>query len=467
MKLFIAVCLSLVAGTLTGQECNCPSELSFAIQYFEQNNPAFQTLKSDPRPLRKYRAGVRKLKKEVKSEKDYDRCIIYLERYVTLLKDHHSGIGFNIKRRDLSTEALIAEFRSSKEYRQFEKIPVDTGYLFAFLGQKDIADIQGIYSDGRGTIFGIMEKEPPHHYQAVVLRPTKLLDLGHILMELVRRPDSSFDITYNVGLLGFNFQRIFKNVVIENGQMPGFGFSKNVVPGPKGKSYAFRSLNDSSNYLRLGSFDGRLKHELDSFYRTIDEAIRCKPFLVIDLRNNGGGSEASYYNLLPYAYTNPLRIDSAIIWVSPENIKRYEEMGGGESESDLIGRMKAAKPYTFIPLSEETMHSWTLDSGTVMPRKIALLFDRGTASSAEGMILYYMQSSKVITVGENSGGYLGYGNVMTAQTPCGKFTLQSTTTKYFEKSKYEFTGIEPMFRLEKDRDWVLFADKLLREGEAE
>ncbi|MGZ5248496.1 MAG: hypothetical protein ACXWCR_15420, partial [Flavitalea sp.] len=64
-------------------------------------------------------------------------------------------------------------------------------------------------------------------------------------------------------------------------------------------------------------------------------------------------------------------------------------------------------------------------------------------------------------IGENSGGYIGYGNVMTAQTPCGQYTIQCTTTKYAEKSKYEFIGIPPQFKPGKEQDWIKYAtDKL-------
>jgi hypothetical protein len=57
---------------------------------------------------------------------------------------------------------------------------------------------------------------------------------------------------------------------------------------------------------------------------------------------------------------------------------------------------------------------------------------------------------------------MGYGNVMTAKTPCGKYTIQCTTTRYFEKSKYEFTGITPMHRVSKKTDWINYARALLK-----
>jgi len=83
-------------------------------------------------------------------------------------------------------------------------------------------------------------------------------------------------------------------------------------------------------------------------------------------------------------------------------------------------------------------------------------------AACEGMIIYAMQSDKVITLGENSGGYLGYGNVKSEMVPCGKYIINSTTTMYSEKSKFEFIGITPQIKLNPDQDWVKSAITVLQ-----
>lgn len=461
-KLLILV--SLVSPFyLLAQDCSCAGQLDNIIIYFERNNPAFQKIKTNPEDHKAYKKELKKVRKEARSVEDADQCILYMERYVALLKDHHSGIGFNLKRTDLSTDKQINELKSSKEYLKFKKMTIDTASIIKTLGNAPREGIEGIYSDGKTILFGIIREEDiPGRYIGVILKANKLLDIGHVILELSHKEGNSYDVKYNVGLLGFNFQKIYRHLEIENGQIASFGFSKILQGTTREKQYEFRELNETTNYLRLHSFDYRLTRELDSFYTTIDTRIKSKPYLVIDLRNNGGGSESAYFNLLPYAYTKPLVIDPADVWVSPENINRYEE--SPQRNPSLIERMKAAVPYTFIPQVEGAMDTWTLDSSTVFPKRIALLYNRGTASAAEGMILYFLQSDKVITVGENSGGYIGYGNVMTAHTPCGKFTVQSTTTKYQEKSKYEFVGIEPMYKVPVKTDWIHYAEGVLKKG---
>jgi hypothetical protein len=457
MKSFLTVILLVTGHFLSAQNCDCASQLSYTIQYFEENSPAFQKIKNNDKDYTTYAKGILKIRTEASKEKDPDRCIFYLDQYVGLLKDHHSAIGFNLKREDLGSEEKIEAFKKSDKYQKFEKIEIDTSKLIPYLESKTLNEIEGIYSDGRSLTFGlILRKGSKNKYRGVLLRKNRLMDQGHVLLDLTRKKDNSFDVIYNIGLLGFNFRRIYKNMVIEKGQIPSFGFSKTSGTKENSNYYEFKSLDNSTNYLRLSSFDSRHTNELDSFYTTIAAQLSTKPKLIIDLRNNGGGSERSYLNLLPYAYTDPLKIDSAHIWVSPENIKRYEEIGTDQYK-ELIERMKSAKPFTFIPFTKDAAYTWSLDSITTMPSKIAVLYNRGTASAAEGFVLYLMQSKKVITIGENSGGFIGYGNVMTAQTPCGQYTIQCTTTKYAEKSKYEFTGIPPQFRPGKNQDWIGYA----------
>lgn len=459
MRPLIIVFVLLMGSRLAAQPCDCASQLRYTIRYFEDNNPAFQKVKASPAEYARYRAEADKLEKAAGAETDADRCILYMDRYAILLKDHHSDIGFNLQRKELGTPELIQQFKESAEYRQFKKITIDTAAVIAMLKSKRPDEVEGIYING-GLVVGISRNEgSPNDYTGVALKRTRLFDAGHVLLELSRQPDSSFDITYYTGLLGFTTEKVIKNNRIEQGNIPSLGFVKSAGTASAQKEYAFLVLDPSTNYLRLHSFDGELTEELNMFYEEIDSQLQSRPFLIIDLRDNAGGSEASYVNLLPYAYTQPMQIDSAEVWVSPDNIRHYEELG--DKHKELVRRMKEATPFTFISESLGGSYTWEQDSGTVYPKKIALLFDRGSASAAEGMIYYFRQSSKVITMGENSGGYIGYGNVMTTVMPCGKFTIRSTVTKYSRKSVYEFAGIPPEYRLSKDQDWVKEARKLL------
>lgn len=433
-------------------------QFSYVRSYFENNNPAFQKIRNDASAYKIYNGRVLRLKNEISKEKSGDRCNIYFDRYLALLKDHHSGIDINLQRLniDINNQQTLDSFKSTANYRSFKKIAIDTAALLSQLRSKLPSDIEGLYSNGRNIFLGII-KTKPDNYIGVVMRKNKLLDVGHILLELRKISNTRFECVYHTGLLALNFKDVYKNIEIKNGSIPEIDFFKEGVQKIHDKEYSFTELDHTTNYLKLASFDKSLQQELDSFYQSIDSIVQSKPYLIIDLRNNGGGAEACYLSLMKYIYTRPLQVDDIEVWVSPDNIKRYEELA---YNPPLIKRMKEAKPFTFIPQVVNGMESWTME-GTTYPKKIAVLYNRKTASSAEGMITYCMQSDKVITVGENSGGFIGYGDVMSATIPCGKFSIRSTTTKYHRNSKYEFVGIKPMYNVSDKQDWVEFARKML------
>lgn len=459
-KLLFCLLAGLLPVSVWAQNCNCKTDFDFVVNYFENNNPAFQQLKASPEAWARYQKELASLQQETQKETDNDNCLLYMEAYVGLLKDHHSAINVNLSRKDLSTPEKIESFKASPEYLAYKKLDTDTARLIHELQQKPVASIEGLYTNGSSIYFGIREVAPGE-YQGIVLRKNKFLDPGHVLLELKSQGPGRYRCTYHIGLLGFNFGHITKTLGIENGNIPEFGFSKQAGPASNNLlPYEYKALDEKTNYLRLSSFNASLINELDSFYKAILPELKAKPYLVIDLRNNGGGSERAYYNLMPLIYTNPLEVDDVQVWVSADNIRRYEEAG---RDSVLIARMKAATPFSFIPQTAKNINRWKLKNPSKTPLKIAVLFNRGTASSAEGMITYCMQSKKVITLGQHSGGYIGYGDVMHTNTPCGNYDIASTTTKYKRNSRYEFTGIPPQVELPAETDWVEYARKKLEE----
>jgi hypothetical protein len=460
MKRIFALLLITATTNAFAQDCSCRSQFAFVKDYYEKNNPAFQKIKADNKDYKAYTVELDKLTREIGKESNNDRCNIYFEKYVSLLKDHHSGIDLNLKRQplDLSNQKAIDSFKSTVAYKSFKKVKIDTTALLRTMRSKPSDDIEGLYTSGSISI-AIVKGEGKGQYQGIVTRQNKLLDVGHVLLDLSKTGDRIYQCIYHTGLMGLNFQNIYKAVELREGRIPEIGFTKIGIEDIEGrKPYSFKLLDDSTGYLQLLSFDKKYKNELDSFYKTLDLVIQSKPNLIIDLRDNGGGAEDCYLNLVKYIYTRPLVVDEIQVWNSPDNIRRYEEV---QYNLPLVARMKEAKSYEFMEQVVKAPDTWKM-TGTEYPKKLVVLFNRHTASSAEGMITYAIQSEKVITMGENSGGFIGYGDVMTATIPCGKYSLRSTTTKYFNNSKYEFVGIPPMVNLKGKKDWIGEARKVLK-----
>ncbi len=59
-------------------------------------------------------------------------------------------------------------------------------------------------------------------------------------------------------------------------------------------------------YFRIPSFDPSQKKAIDSVLDANDEMLSKMPNLIIDIRGNGGGSDFSFSNIVPYLKTNPI-----------------------------------------------------------------------------------------------------------------------------------------------------------------
>jgi hypothetical protein len=217
------------------------------------------------------------------------------------------------------------------------------------------------------------------------------------------------------------------------------------------KPYEYKVILDSINYVRLSSFDGKLEKELNTFYDSIAMSLMSKPYLVVDLRDNGGGNDVCYHKLMRFIYTNPIEIDDCEVWASEENIRLYSKYFAHNKA--LIQRMKESKINSFVTVSKNQI--WKIENKTSYPLRVFILQNKGMASSAEDFVFYAHQSKKVTTIGTNTGGYTGFGNVMTVYTPNKLFQLQTTTTRYKKGSKFEYVGHSPDIKIQDFTTWEI------------
>ena len=60
----------------------------------------------------------------------------------------------------------------------------------------------------------------------------------------------------------------------------------------------FKQISNETNYFRIHSFDFENKTVIDSILKENKEKLISKENLIIDVRNNGGGSDLSYYPMM-------------------------------------------------------------------------------------------------------------------------------------------------------------------------
>ena len=464
--------LTIIAGTLLsyvalGQpECDCESELKFIIDYIETNVPSFQD-NVDTTNQEAYDLFKERVMADAKLADSKAACFKTLTYYVEFFKDNHTSLQSYSKEVDENDSASVAEFLTSDAYLLAEEYELKN----AQPGQYPLGDIRGTYQshDGRYTMAVVPDQGPYRDYVGVITESkSKLWKPNQVRMELKEIDEGHWEAFVYEDDHSLKFYRDYPFV---NGVLGDRWFNirmdRKVNPVVDATdSLTFRMVNDSTAYLRLPSFLTSQVKPIDSLVTAVDDKIKQTPYLIIDVRNNGGGSGENALRLLDYYYTHPIQKDRVELYVTEGNIKKYEKLyqeavqdtvnyseGFRSWARHIIQRMKAAPPRRYLLLSGKDDYI-TNDSVYATPQKVAVLYNKYCASSCELLLFWARDSDKTILVGENSGGYVGYGEAVRVKTPCFGFNFPTTTTRYQNSRQYEADGIPPDYILSNDTDWI-------------
>lgn len=112
--------------------------------------------------------------------------------------------------------------------------------------------------------------------------------------------------------------------------------------------WTFKSIDSTTLLFRIPNFSWNSKPIIDSLIRTNYDLISKTPILIIDLRGNGGGTDYSYLELLPFLYTQPY-VCKGVEWLaSKDNIEFFEnalKTGNVKKghEEDLVNQVRVMK----------------------------------------------------------------------------------------------------------------------------
>lgn len=218
-------------------------------------------------------------------------------------------------------------------------------------------------------------------------------------------------------------------------------------------------LDDETVLLRFPSFEWGEKKNIDSLLQAYDQRLKKLPNWIIDLRGNDGGTDYAFSGLIPYIYTNPIKIKPDEFLSSKENIKilskNLKDNELPQAGKDLIAnliKLMNQYPNQFVNPSGKESFEIRLDTVYQYPSKVAILIDRNTASSAESFLLTAMQSSKVKVYGENSAGMLDYNNAQYFDIPCKDFNLVIPIgrSKRLPENPIDNIGVKPNIKIDEE-----------------
>jgi C-terminal processing protease CtpA/Prc len=195
--------------------------------------------------------------------------------------------------------------------------------------------------------------------------------------------------------------------------------------------------------------------------------------LIIDLQNNGGGSDESFEKLIPLIYTNPIRVVGMELLSTPLNNKRMEEFAN-DPEASVDDKKWAREAFDklnknlgkFVNLDSSIVDIETSDTMYTYPKKVGIIINGGCGSTTEQFILAAKQSNKVKLFGTTTFGSLDISNMFSVKSPCNDLELGYCLSKSFRIPDFTIDGkgLQPDYYLDEEipkYEWLDFVNKIL------
>lgn len=417
---------------------NCDREKSFdSLHAFLKENYAGYDDKVNNANRKEFEAYTLLQKQAIKKTKTDAEYFLVLRNWAKYFKDEHLSISIPFD---------TANGKLTKKIAATEVVPVSR-IPSKKLENADESAIEGIYytADSNYRVAVIKSENGFRKYAGVVLSSrVPEWEPGFVKFELIPAGKDSYDaIFYNryhhptFSTLSFGDGNSFhtagwykkgykKNNTSDYVYMPPF-------PEENTTEVFFKQIDDQTSYLRIGSFDAGYIAEIDSVVKANKQLLESLPYLVIDIRGNGGGADIAYRPLKRLMYTDTVRsigVDflatSYNIDITKEIINSIPDFPAEEKKeyNDLLERARQSgkRMFNLAPDNTETGESIPL------PKKIAVVINGRCASTAEQFILEARQSKKVTLFGTHSMGVLDYANVR-EKSFCNGFTVRYPTTR--------------------------------------
>lgn len=444
------------------EKCDCQANILMAISKVEENYAGFPDKVAKPRNV-----GYNALKERLISNSalitDPASCFELLKEYVDFFYDKHFRIEYSAM-----PDSLV--------------VPIDGKMIEELLNGQNENSIEGIWIDPHGSKIAIMENGKDTFWGVKVASTTDQYPPGFVYFTLARQGNSYSASLYNRKLnidipakkVG-NFLKIWNMQlwIRENALLTTLESEEVKSWKENSNGLMFKKINHDFNYLKIPTFENN-DREIGSLIALNDSTIRTTPYLLIDLRGNGGGG-SGWTSLIPYIATDQIDQGGSYLRVSKENSSRKIADLESYVNSPIPPELKKYFPKEIMDAYRRTYNELSLsndqflyipsvnfprDTILALPKKVAVIFDGLSGSSTEFFIYLTRQSEKVVTYGQNSLGMMDYvGMSITTDLPYQGFKLYIPPEKssWTDKNPIDRTGFSQEFPIkEKEELWIDF-----------
>lgn len=457
-KIILAIITTLLVSKLAvSQTSDCLKDFDFLVEKIRADYPGYNDKVTDVN-----RSRLMLLEKEIRQKITIhpDSCGYYFNEYTNFFKDHHLRVNRIRKEGNQQPEIMEISTYGKNLYVNVDSLQQTTmnatglegvwkgfrqNFVVARDGQKYVGVVVNCYGWKSGQImyefepvndtvfnvinYSLIKDKKPYNTKASLHLNGKIVEM-HDDTRFVRKSNSDI---------------LDKSIL--HSYVPIFPNGRNTYP-------VAMYLDDSTYYLRIPSFYSNTGNE---FVLKHWNEIMARPNLIIDIRNNGGGQDNYYQELIKLIYTKPIESQGVEWYASKGNIKYFEdainkgEIRDGEEglkwTQALVEAMKKnVGGYVTHPYSANNNTLIEQDTVYVMPRNIGIIINEGDASSAEQFLLAARQSDKVILFGNcSTAGVLDYSNITPNPLPSNNYQLwcPMTRSKRLPKNPIDNIGIAP------------------------
>jgi hypothetical protein len=473
MKKFSLVILMIFISSINyAQNCDCSSNLKWLIETFEKNDAGFQYV-IDKKGKDAYLVHNKLFIEKASKINDKTECLQLLNDWTEFFRKNHLQVVLNEKSRSTNNENKLTDKEIINLYKDSPKFEINEKDFENYVENiKDKSGFEGIWVSEPYTIGIIKDTNNPNRdFVGFILKSeSPYWQKNQIKLEIIKNNNGKFRMKY---YMRDHSIREIKNIDIagDNYLLADFIVLKRIKPilkTDKKTELFFKSmyadkpfiekLSDNTLLLRIPSFRHSMKKEIDSLLAKNNDLISKTENLIIDLRNNGGGSDASYNKIIPYLYTNPIR-SLGVQYLSTElNNKRMNEFINSPdwSEDDKKWAKEGLEKLNkhigeFANLEDDIVSIDTLDTVLPYPKNVGILINGNCGSTTEQFLLAAKQSKKVKLFGTTTIGSLDISNMYSVKSPSGEFILWYGLTKSYRipEMLIDGKGIQPDFYFDK------------------
>lgn len=445
--------------------CNCSDNLKKLIAKTEENYAGYKS-KVNATTQASYRQLVKSISLKAKNERNPKSCFYLLKSYIRFFKDKH----------------FLLRYLNENDY-DYEIINIIEQDFKNKLENDKTSALEGIWINADSSLKLGIQKQKNKTYKAIVLesRDAKI-PKGLVYMTF---KTSRFDYTvksYDYFISTDVPAKLKGNLLqIWNQNMFGKIYPTHLTKKELEELETWRYDNNGLNFKKLSPQTAYLKiptflnndEKIQALVNASDSIIRNTDNLIVDLTGNGGGN-TGWISFLPYFMTNPIVQYDSYLRVTPENVKfklndlepfvlnpippEYQKYF---PEEVLSKYKKTYKELTntqneYLPIPGVI---FPLEKIFKQPKKIALMVDNLSGSSAEYFFFISKQSKKTTTYGVNTIGMMDYeGMSNPTPLPYNKYylTIPIVKSSWTDKHPIDQIGFKPDVNLQSINyaDWV-------------